>query len=256
MNNTLDISMAAGTDRGQVRARNEDSVLILPSKCLAILADGMGGHQAGDVASRMAVDAVAESLTTLTNISDPLAGTEAHSGLAITSADIMHAIQRANDAILNESEDDPQKHGMGSTIVVTCIEQDRFTAVHLGDSRMYRIRGGEIERITKDHTLAEHYVELGVMSAEDAKTWEGRNMLLKGLGIEGDIEPEANEGELKSGDTLIMCSDGLTDVCDDATIRDLTLSSEGPQHAVTRLIQAANDGGGPDNITTVVINAK
>jgi len=247
--------MAAGTDRGQVRARNEDSVLILPSKCLAILADGMGGHQAGDVASRMAVDAVAESLTTLTNISDSIPDAQP-AGVSITSADIMHAVQRANDAILNESEDDPQKHGMGSTIVVTCIEQDRFTTVHLGDSRMYRIRGGEIERITRDHTLAEHYVELGVMSAEEAKTWEGRNMLLRGLGIEGEIEPEANEGELKSGDTLIMCSDGLTDVCDDATIRDLTLSSEGPQHAVTRLIQAANEGGGPDNITTVVVNAK
>ncbi len=240
-------TMASGTDRGQIRSRNEDSVLVLPNQGLAILADGMGGHQAGDVASRMAVDVIAESLVTLAN-----AGNSRH----ISSDDIVHAIQRANDSILDASEDNPQQHGMGSTIVVTSMTPGRFTCVHLGDSRMYRVRAGEIERITRDHTLAEHYIELGVMSAEEAKTWEGRNMLLKGLGIDGTIEPEGNEGEMLVGDTLVLCSDGLTDVCDDSEIRDLILSSEGPQHAVTQLIAAANAGGGPDNITAVVVSAR
>lgn len=240
-------TMASGTDRGQVRARNEDSVLVLPNQGLAILADGMGGHQAGDVASRMAVDIIAESLVALSNT---------NSSSHASSADIFHAIQRANDSILDASEDNPQQHGMGSTIVVTSVQQGRYTCVHLGDSRMYRIRGGEIERVTRDHTLAEHYIALGVMTAEEARTWEGRNMLLKGLGIDSSIEPETNEGEMLAGDTLVLCSDGLTDVCDDSKIRDLILSSEGPQHAVTQLIAAANAGGGPDNITAVVVVAR
>lgn len=242
-----DYAMASGTDRGQVRTRNEDSVLVLPNQGLAILADGMGGHQAGDVASRMAVDVIAESLVSLAN---------AASDNDVSASDIDHAIHRANDSILDASEDNPQQHGMGSTIVVTSLTPGKFVCVHLGDSRMYRVRGGEIERITRDHTLAEHYIELGVMTAEEARTWEGRNMLLKGLGIDGSIEPETNEGEMVVGDTLVLCSDGLTDVCDDSKIRDLILSAEGPQHAVNQLIAAANDGGGPDNITAVVVSAR
>jgi len=250
MMTSIDFVMASGTDVGQVRARNEDSVLILPNHGVAILADGMGGHQAGDVASKMAVDIIAEHLTAIAKADDT------GSQVAITASDIRNAIQRANDAILDSSHDDPARHGMGSTIVVVAVRDSQFVCVHLGDSRLYRIRSGEIEAISRDHTLAEHYMRLGVMTPEEARTWEGRNMLLRGLGIEGVIEPETNEDSVLSGDILLLCSDGLTDVCEDPEIRDIVLSSEGPQHAVNQLIARSNEGGGPDNITAVVITCK
>jgi serine/threonine protein phosphatase PrpC len=242
----LRLEIAAASDIGQHRERNEDAIRVLPDHGVVILSDGMGGHQAGDVASRMAVEIIAEEL---------ISGSAGGGADAVLFSDRMvEAIKTANDAIRAVSHSDPKCHGMGATVVVAAYENRKILAAHLGDSRLYRYWNGRLQQLTEDHTLAQRYVNAGVIDPGDAKTWFGRNMLLKGLGIDKRVEPALTEVTAELGQLYLLCSDGLTDAVPDDLIaevlghRPLSLDE-----AVETLIDTANDNGGPDNISVVLI---
>ncbi len=241
----LQLQMAAASDVGQIRERNEDAIRILPQRGLAILSDGMGGHQAGDVAARMAVEIVAEELTEA-----PVA--PEHDG-RLTTDRMVDSLRTANDAIRAVAHSDPQCHGMGATIVVVAFVSDRLLAAHLGDSRLYRYWNSRLQQLTEDHTLAQQYVNEGVIKPKDAKTWVGRNMLVKGLGIEKRVEPAITLATLQKGQTYLLCSDGLTDaVSDDQIARLLGGQHDKLEDCASELIEVANRNGGPDNISVIL----
>jgi len=237
--------MAAMTDTGRKRARNEDSVRLIPEHGVAVLADGMGGHQAGDVASQMAVE----------SICDEFNGKFSESGqeFKLTSNDLSEAVKHANTAIHTASQENDDYQGMGSTVVVFALNGSQMICAHVGDSRLYHLRGPVIQQVTTDHTLAQHYVEMGIMSASEAAAWHGRNMLMRGLGIEETTNPDLNQVVLEAGDVLVACSDGLTDVLDDSEILHIASTPATPEATANKLVTAANRGGGPDNITVVVV---
>jgi len=241
----VSFKMAAMTDTGRKRKRNEDSVRVNSEHGFAVLADGMGGHQAGDVASQMAVELICEEFSG--KFSDN--GNE----YVLTEADLSGAISNANSAIHLSSHENPDNQGMGSTVVVFALNGDQMLCAHVGDSRLYLVRESTIRQVTTDHTLAQHYVEMGVMSSSEAAAWHGRNMLMRGLGIEKDTSADVNQVSLEAGDILVACSDGLTDVLTDDEILHIATTPATTEATANKLISAANRGGGPDNITVVVV---
>jgi protein phosphatase len=240
------LEIAAASDIGQHRERNEDAIRVLPEQGIAILSDGMGGHQAGDVASRMAVEIIADEL---------LNGSAANGDRVAPSTDRMvDAIKTANEAIRAMSHSDPKCHGMGATVVIAAYDNRKILAAHLGDSRLYRYWNGRLQQLTEDHTLAQRYVNAGVIEPGDAKTWFGRNMLLKGLGIDKRVEPAVTQVNAELGQVYLLCSDGLTDAVPDDRIAEV-LGRRHPSldDAAETLINVANENGGPDNISVVLI---
>ncbi len=243
----LRIEMAGATDVGRVRSRNEDFLQVLPAEGMAILADGMGGHRAGDVASRMAVEILGEELAQREGAPDEMPDKDALSA----------ALKTANDAIRTVSRNEPDCFGMGATVVVAVFRGARFTAAHMGDSRLYRYADSAIDQLTEDHTLAQQYVRRGLMSRQEAKTSAGRNMLVKGLGIEKRVAPDIVSGALNPGDVFLLCSDGLSDVVPETELAAaLSKAAAAPLQSVAdRLVKLANDHGGPDNISVIVVRA-
>ncbi len=236
--------MAAGSDTGLIRLRNEDSVRIWPEWGIAILSDGMGGHRAGDVASRIAVETV-ESVLDL-----PAPKAEE---ITLTEQLLTDSVQRANAAIVAAGNSKSAYAGMGATIVVVGFQGEEFIAVHVGDSRLYRYRSGELKQLTVDHTLAERYVREGVLHRNQAQVWAGRNILIKALGIDETAVPDVTRGTVHRDDLYLICSDGLTDAVPLPVLQQL-LERHWPslQAQVGGLIAAANDHGGPDNVSVVL----
>ena len=227
---------AAATHQGMVRDTNEDSVFPKSSgessdDVLVIVADGMGGHVAGEVASRIAINAAAS--------------------IDVDPADRVAA---GNRAIREEVARDPSLDGMGTTMTLLQIEDAVANFAHVGDSRAYLLRGGELRQVTEDHTVAAEYVAQGQLSPEEAATHPQRHMLLRTLGLTRFVNIDEVAVELKPGDRLLLCSDGLTEmVKDDAIAR--TLADGTPDEVVWELVEMANNAGGVDNITVVVVEA-
>ncbi len=247
---TVRVEMASGTDVGQLRERNEDAVRIFPERGFAILADGMGGHLAGDIASRMAVEIVGEHL--LTTWQPTLADASGNSALA--EQILAASLQTANDAIRTVARSRADCYGMGATVVLACFGNERMTAANLGDSRLYRYWNGRLQQLTEDHTLAQQYVRQGVIKQRDTRFALGRNLLTRGLGISRTVEPGFVRSALARNQIYLMCSDGLTDAVAETEIADILSAATDPlQQLVDRLIATANDRGGPDNISVVLI---
>jgi serine/threonine protein phosphatase PrpC len=241
------VHMIAATDTGRLRERNEDAVATLPELGVAVLADGMGGHQAGDVASHIATDTMCGVL------SDGLAHRE-----MTTASDggelLFEAVEQANAQILAAAAERPDYQGMGATLVAACFDERRFIAIHLGDSRLYRLRDKNLEQLTHDHSLVQELVRQGMMTHEEARASLHKNLITRALGIGEAIDPELTEGELAEGDMYLICSDGLTDVVSDADIEAVLIEGADDLSATTeRLIAMANEAGGPDNISVVVV---
>lgn len=251
------VRMSSGSDCGLVRRRNEDAVLVLPEHGLAILSDGMGGHQAGDIASRIAVDVVAEILTGQidSNDSNP---TEISALLSIKPEDLSNALATANAKILKTASDRVECYGMGATILAVSVRGGRFVAAHLGDSRAYRMRQRDLQQLTEDHTLAQQYLREGAPNILPERLEHARSMLLKGLGIADDMEPDITERNLAADDVFLLCSDGLTDAVSDENIRDILLGGANGnlEKTVADLIDAANENGGPDNISVILMQVE
>lgn len=238
------LEVATTTDAGMVRSFNEDAIATELDLGLALVADGMGGYKAGDVASGMAASIVVEELKHRLRASEP-----------DSPAQILHdATEKANQAIFQAAQANPQYHGMGTTLVTTLFYDNRIYFTHVGDSRLYRLRHGKLTALTQDHSILHEQVVQGLISADDAKTSHNRNLVTRALGVEPEVESETQEQAVETGDLYLLCSDGLNDMVDDADI-ELALTALHANLPLTarQLVMMANDNGGHDNISVVLI---
>ncbi len=248
------LDMACGSDRGQVRSRNEDHVRIIPNLGLAILSDGMGGHKAGDVASQMAVESISDYWEDLFHHMKNSAGTVTGSK---RSDDLLIAVSNTNEQIYTMSRNNPEFQGMGATVIAAHFNHDGMCAIHLGDSRLYRFRRGQFQQLTDDHTHAQESVRLGLISAEDAKGGYGWNLLLKALGVDSVIEPDVIATPIEQGDIFLMGTDGLTDAVNDSDIKArIAMGNNNLADIIEELIDLANQNGGPDNISIAMVRVE
>jgi protein phosphatase len=252
MNLSQSLQSASQTDPGRVRDHNEDCIESRPEIGLFVLADGMGGYNAGEVASGMATSLIADGLQEAWRARDVdrLGREEAK---ALSERLMREQIARANNAIFTTSQNNPECAGMGTTLVV-CLFYDNFvTVAHIGDSRLYRLRGDTMEQVTRDHSLLQEQLDSGLITPEEAKLSQNKNLVTRALGIDPTADPEIHVYETRADDTYLLCSDGLSDMVDDEEIR-LTLITlkTNPSLTVQQLVQAANDNGGRDNISAML----
>lgn len=235
-------SCAARTDVGVVRSGNEDNYLMLADRGLFVVADGMGGHAAGEVASEMAVQIIARDLGSLRGLADGPAGGR-----------MSDSIRSANAAIFRRTHAEPDKRGMGTTVTVLALLPRRFLIGQVGDSRAYLLREGELVQLTKDHSYVQEQVDLGLLTADEARVHPYSNVITRCVGAGADVMPDLYFGSLLAGDVLLLASDGLTGMLEDDSLLRI-LSSEGePDQWVDRMVHEANRRGGLDNITVIVI---
>ena len=234
------------TDVGLERSRNEDRFLVSPERTLFAVADGMGGHAAGDVASRMAIETV-----------DRLVGVRGGGGIAERTAELVEATRAANAAILDEAAREPERSGMGTTLTIFTIlpELSARLIVHVGDSRAYLLRDRKLTQLTTDHTWVQRQVELGKLSARRARVHPYSSVLTHALGVPEEERIDTLSGEVQEGDVYLLCTDGLTTALEDEAIEGLLLEGDDLQARADDLIAMANQAGGPDNITVVLIRA-
>lgn len=239
------------TDNGRARDHNEDAIAWDEEHGLALLADGMGGHNAGDVASRTCIEQLMAIL--LPSLLKPLR-LRANKGVSKHATLARRAVNKANAAIFAEAEANPERKGMGTTLVLTLFYRDRVVVAHVGDSRLYRLRGRTLERLTADHSLVRELLEKGVISPEEVKDNPYSHVITKAVGIREKVVAEVQELETQPGDVYLLCSDGLTDLVDDTVIEDTLVAAAGNWAAATqRLVDLANGRGGRDNISVVVV---
>jgi len=235
---------------GRVRRGNEDAYVVLPSLGLFVVADGMGGAAAGEVASRLAVDTV-RAVFEDPDLTWPrgLADRPADTGLPLLVSGVEHANARVRAA----ASGDHSLAGMGTTFTGILVLEDRLAVAHVGDSRAYLLRGGRLDQLTHDHTLVNELVDSGAMTREEAESSRLRNILSRALGGEERVVVDGRLVAAKAGDTLLLASDGLHGVVRDRDIAAVLLGERDLTRAATKLVERANDAGGPDNVTVVLI---
>jgi protein phosphatase len=238
----VQFTCAGRTDVGIVRSGNEDNYLMLPDRAVFIVADGMGGHAAGEVASEMAVRIVAQQL-------GDLAGLDA----AATADRLRHAIREANAAIFERTLTEHDKRGMGTTATALVLRDRQYLVGQVGDSRAYLLRDGQLLQLTKDHSYVQEQVDAGYLSPDEARTHPYSNVITRCVGANDDVAPDTYVGTLHPGDLFLLASDGLTGMIDDTRLHDLMTSSPDPQRLVEQLVAEANRLGGLDNITAIVV---
>src|SRR6185436_4981745 len=241
------------TDPGRVRDHNEDCIEARPEIGLYVLADGMGGYNAGEVASGMATSLIADGLVESWRPAE-VDRMRREDAKALAEKLIREQVARANSAIFTTSQNNPECAGMGTTLVVCHFYDDFVTVAHIGDSRLYRLRGDAMEQITRDHSLLQEQLDSGLITPEEAKLSQNKNLVTRALGIDPTVDAEVHVYETQKDDIYLLCSDGLSDMVEDDEIR-LTLDTlrSNPTLTVQQLIQAANDHGGRDNISAVLI---
>ncbi len=227
------IEVGAETDVGKVRERNEDGYLVQPP--LYAVADGMGGHRGGAVASQLALDSLR---STFRKHGDSLG----------------RQVRDANDAVFERSIEDRAVAGMGTTLTAIQIDGDQAILAHVGDSRAYLLRAGDLRQLTEDHTLVNRMVKAGELTPQEAEVHPHRNVLVRSLGTEPSVRVDELSVGIAAGDRLLVCSDGLTGMVTEEQIKAILESTPGPDEAAQRLIRAANRAGGIDNITVVVLD--
>ena len=250
------IDFAQMTDTGRVRDHNEDAIGSNPDIGLMVLADGMGGYNAGEVASGIAVQIVTE-LASEAAAREELNNVDPHSGLMRQSIILRDAVYRSNKIIYQTAQSQTHCEGMGTTIVACLFYDDKVSVAHVGDSRAYRLRGGQFEQITLDHSLLQELVDRGFYSHEEAQRSTNRNYVTRALGVEPTVEVEVREYDVLPDDIYLLCSDGLPDMVEDDDIHltistfDASLDRVGQQ-----LVDLANDHGGRDNISVMLAQVK
>jgi len=245
------LKVGAATSVGRVRPINEDAFSTNAGLGLFIVCDGMGGAAAGEVASQMAVETINERVA-----GEPLrAGTER--GFQPRTTHLGRAVAAANRAILARATEDAAHGGMGTTMVGAWIAESVLSVAHVGDSRAYLCTVDGVESVTRDHSLVEAQVQAGLIDREQSLKSAQQNILLRALGREPDVEIELSERPIGPGDRVLLCTDGLTRMLNDDALAEALVRFRGdPQGACDHLIAAANDQGGPDNITAVVIDVE
>ena len=247
------LEIVVRTDPGMIRELNEDAVFANPTRGLVILADGMGGYNAGEVASGMATSFLASALET-SFFDRPPVGTSDSGETSFAHGCLHDSIARANTAIYNAAISEPQFSGMGTTLVTALFHDDRVTVAHIGDSRLYRLRDEALSVVTRDHSLLQEQIDSGMITAEEARYSQNKNLVTRALGVEPSVEPEINEYPVLPGDVYLFCSDGLNDMLVDEEIQlVLQTLSVNLELAAKQLIQMANDNGGRDNISVILV---
>ena len=242
----MTIECGAQTDMGKVRTNNEDSFACDETIGLFVVADGMGGHNAGEVASKMAIELVMNHTRQLSSQLQP-----PHAAEVLSSG-----IKLANQAIYEAGQKYTQNQGMGTTIVAVQSHLKSYTIAWVGDSRIYMVRHGHIQQLSTDHSLVQEQINRGMISADQAETSEFKNVLTRALGVSETVEVDTAEIPAFEHDYIILCSDGLTRFVSDEQMRTIILNTATPAAIARALIDAANAGGGRDNITVVVLHRK
>jgi protein phosphatase len=246
------ISAASVSDTGRIRGHNEDTIGADLSIGLHVLADGMGGYNAGEVASELAVKTIL-SIVQEAYSRQTLSTTDRMSGLMRPSIILRDAILRANKIVHLSSKSKTNCAGMGTTIVAMLFYQDKVIAAHVGDSRLYRLRGGTLKQLTIDHSLLQELVDRGFYSEEEALQSTNKNFVTRALGVENTVEVDVREHIMQSGDLYMLCSDGLTDMLDEHCIADiLKTAGHSLQETAQQLVDRANMAGGRDNISVML----
>jgi PPM family protein phosphatase len=238
------------TDTGRARSNNEDSVAVDEGVALAVLADGMGGYNAGEVASGMATSFIKSELGRwLAEAAASATDTEVRRAMEI-------CVDNANRAIFNAANSNPHYAGMGTTLVVGVFRESRLLLGHVGDSRCYRLRAGRFAQITHDHSLLQEQIDAGLITVEQAAFSANKNLVTRAVGVEDTVLLETHVHDVLPGDVYMLCSDGLTDMLDDESIAQLLQRCELLPEAARALIDAANDAGGKDNISVVLARVR
>jgi serine/threonine protein phosphatase PrpC len=248
------IQVAGKTDVGLVRTNNEDNLGFDTANGVFVVCDGMGGQVAGERASKIAVDTVMGYFRQKHKGDAEILGT-VFDRLSTRANALARAIQLANQNIHEEASRDPRYCGMGSTIVAIAIEGDEFSVAHVGDSRVYLLRGGVMQQLTNDHSLVMEQVRRGLLTLEDAERSTNQNVIVRSLGAEESVDPDLADHELLAGDTLLMCSDGLSHFVHDDVLFEALAANSSPEKACADLIEAAKGANSNDNITCLVLRA-
>jgi protein phosphatase len=234
-------------DTGRARSNNEDSIAIDEAAALAVLADGMGGYNAGEVASSMATAFIKSELGRwLAEAADRASDVEVRRAMDI-------CVDNANRAIFNAANANPQYAGMGTTLVVAVFREGQLRVGHVGDSRCYRWRNSQLSQITRDHSLLQEQIDAGLITPEQAAFSANKNLVTRAVGVEDTVLLETHLHEVQPGDVYLMCSDGLSDMLDDAMMARLLQMNDSLPGAGRALIDAANEAGGKDNIALVLV---
>ncbi|MEW6704386.1 MAG: Stp1/IreP family PP2C-type Ser/Thr phosphatase [Pseudomonadota bacterium] len=240
----------SAVDTGRARSNNEDSVAVDEAARLAVLADGMGGYNAGEVASGMLTSFIKAELGRWLQ----------EASASATDAEVRRAmdicVDNANRAIFNAANSNPQYAGMGTTLVLAVFRDNRLLVGHVGDSRAYRLRGGKLAQITRDHSLLQEQIDAGLITPEQAAFSANKNLVTRAVGVEDTVLLETHLHEIQPGDLYLLCSDGLSDMLDDEAIAQVLQMHDSVAEAGTALIDAANDAGGKDNIAVVLVRVQ
>ncbi|MGB7816134.1 MAG: Stp1/IreP family PP2C-type Ser/Thr phosphatase [Methylotenera sp.] len=255
MNVSDAITVVRLTDVGLFRDHNEDAIASDLSIGLLVLADGMGGYQAGEVASEIAVLMIAAEVTEAMQNKSRLKKS-AHN-LLPESHMLIDAVEKTNTAIYQISQNQPQCAGMGTTLVAGIFTDNKLVVGHIGDSRMYRLRDEKLVRLTEDHSVVQEQINSGMMTEKQAKLSHHKNLVTRALGVDPEVDLDLQELDVEVGDVYLLCSDGLSDLIDDAEIAKTLREANGNiSYAANKLIQSANEHGGTDNISVVIAIVK
>ena len=244
------------TDTGRVREHNEDAVFANPHLGFVVLADGMGGYNAGEVASSMATTRLASELESALAARAPHA-TDGPGGEAFAGQCLRDAVADANAAIFQAAQDEAGYAGMGTTLVAALFFDDRVAVAHVGDSRLYRLRDGTLSLLTHDHSLLQEQIDSGLLSAEEARHSLNRNLVTRALGVDPLVEVDLAEHLVLPDDLNLLCSDGLNDMVPDEEIALALQTLSGHlELAATQLVEMANDQGGRDNVSVILVKVR
>ncbi|MDO8437440.1 MAG: Stp1/IreP family PP2C-type Ser/Thr phosphatase [Nitrosomonadaceae bacterium] len=250
------LEIVALTNSGMVRAHNEDSIATEAACGLVVLADGMGGYNAGEVASGIAVEVTMSEITQPLQKSSPIKRDE-ETGEELAVALLGRSIHKANASIYQAAKSHTQYAGMGTTIVSALFYDNRVVVGHVGDSRLYRLRGETLVSITRDHSLLQEQIDCGMISIENARHSQNKNLVTRAVGIDAELIPEIHLHDVQVGDIYLLCSDGLNDMVEDDDIQGILYAMQGNLPlAAEQLIQTANDNGGRDNVSVILVKVK
>ncbi len=249
----MQIASGGVTDVGRKRANNEDCYRIVESMNLFVLSDGMGGEAHGEIASAMAVETVVKRCLDESS-DDRSSGTKSnHDGIGEKTQRLCDAVALANKLIFESAEEHPEQRGMGATLTAAWINDEKLSIAHVGDSRAYLLRSGTLQQLTTDHSLVAEQVRRGILTAAQAEESDMQSVLLRALGTAAEAEIDSEEHVLFPRDILLLCSDGLTRMVTEPEIAGTLQAEPDPQRAAEKLIELANENGGADNITVVVV---
>ncbi len=252
MGGPLRIEVAGETNVGMKRTHNEDNFSIIEESGLYIVADGMGGHASGEIASKMAVDAMREFFAATANDPERTWPYKMDRSKGYEENRLITGIKLANLRIYESAQRDPRQRGMGTTIVALFAVEDGVYVAHVGDSRVYRMRDTRLEQLTEDHSLLNDYIKMKRLTADEIANFPHKNVIVRALGMKDTVKVDTRHEQPRAGDVYLLCSDGLSGPVNDDDVRETLIGTGDLKAAASRLIAKANENGGPDNITVVL----